>query len=59
LKKDVAEAAEETLRKPRAEFARLGDDRTFLAQIARDGAEKAQEHSDETMREIRRRIGLS
>ncbi|KAN0109813.1 hypothetical protein V8E52_008919 [Russula decolorans] len=59
LKKDVAEAVEEALRKPRAEFARLREDRTFLAQVARDGAEKAQEHSDEMMREVRRRIGLS
>ena len=55
LKKDV----EEALRKPRAEFARLREDRTFFLRVARDGAEKAQEHSDEMMREVRRRIGLS
>jgi tryptophanyl-tRNA synthetase len=59
LKKDAAEAVEEALRRPRAEFARLREDRTFLAQVARDGAEKAQEHPDEIMREVRRRIGLS
>ena len=59
LKKDVAEAVEEALRKPRAEFARLREDRTFLAQVGRDGAEKAQALSDETMREVRRRVGLS
>ena len=59
LKEDVAEAVEEALRKPRAEFARLRDDRTFLAQVARDGAEKAQKLSDGTMREVRRRVGLS
>jgi tryptophanyl-tRNA synthetase len=60
LKKDVAEAVEEALRKPRAEFARLREDRTFLAQVVRDSAKKAQEHSDdEMMREVRRRIGLS
>ena len=58
LKKDVAEAVEEALRKPRAEFARLREDRTFLAQVARDWAEKAQELSDGTMREVRRRVGL-
>ena len=58
LKKDVAEAVEETLRKPRAEFARLREDRTFLAKVARDGAEKAQEHSDGLMKEVRQRIGL-
>jgi tryptophanyl-tRNA synthetase len=59
LKKDVAEAVEEALRKPRAEFARLREDRTFLAQVARGGAEKTQERSDEMMREVGRRIGLS
>jgi tryptophanyl-tRNA synthetase len=59
LKNDVAEAVEEALRKPRAEFARLCEDRTFLAQVARNGAEKAQEHSDGLMREVRRRVGLS
>ena len=58
LKKDAAEAVEEALRKPRAEFARLREDRTFPAQVARDGAEKTQERSDGTMREVRRRVGL-
>jgi tryptophanyl-tRNA synthetase len=58
LKKDVVEAVEEALRKPRTEFARLRDDKTFLAQVARDGAEKAQEHSDRTMKSVRKRVGL-
>ena len=40
LKKDAVEAMEEAMGKPRAEFARLREDRTFPAQIARDGAEK-------------------
>jgi tryptophanyl-tRNA synthetase len=59
LEKDVAEALEEALRRPRAEFMRLREDRAFLARVARDGAEKAQELSDGTMREVRRRVGLS
>ena len=59
LKKDVAEAVEEVLRGPRAEFARLCEDRSFLAQVARDGAERAQVLSDGTLREVRRRVGLS
>jgi tryptophanyl-tRNA synthetase len=59
LKKDVAEAVEEVLRRPRAEFARLCEDRSFLAQVARDGAERAQVLSDGTLREVRRRVGLS
>ncbi|KAN0109798.1 hypothetical protein V8E52_008904 [Russula decolorans] len=58
-KKDVVEAVEEALRKPRAEFARLREDRTFLAQVARGGAEKTQEHCDEMMRKVQRCIGLS
>jgi tryptophanyl-tRNA synthetase len=58
LKKDVVEAVEEALRKPRAEFARLRGEKTFLEQVARDGAEKAQEHSDRTMRDVRKRVGL-
>jgi tryptophanyl-tRNA synthetase len=58
LKKDVVEAVEEVLRKPRAEFVRLCEDKEFLAQVAQDGAEKAREHSDRTMREVRKRIGL-
>jgi tryptophanyl-tRNA synthetase len=59
LKKDVVEAVEEALRRPRAEFVRLCEDKGFLAQVARDGAEKAQEHSDMTMRQVRKRVGLS
>ena len=59
LKKDVVEAVEEALRKPRVEFARLRDEKTFLAQVARDGAEKAREHSDRTLKEVRKRVGLS
>ncbi len=58
LKKDVVEAVEEALRKPRAEFARLCGEKTFLEQVARDGAEKAQEHSNRTMRDVRKRVGL-
>ena len=58
LKKDVVEAVEETLRRPRAEFARLREDRAFLLDVARDGAGKAREYSDRTMKEVRRRVGL-
>jgi tryptophanyl-tRNA synthetase len=52
LKKDVVEAVEEALRRPRAEFARLRDEMAFLVQVARDGAEKAREHSDRTLKEF-------
>ncbi|KAH9165793.1 hypothetical protein EDB89DRAFT_2007793 [Lactarius sanguifluus] len=59
LKKDVVDAVEETLRRPRAEFARLREDRAFLLGVARDGAEKAREYSDRTMVEVRKRVGLN
>ncbi|KAI0255328.1 hypothetical protein BJV78DRAFT_1179212, partial [Lactifluus subvellereus] len=58
LKQDVMEAVE-ALHKPREEFVRLREDKAFLAQVARDGAEKAREHSDRTMKDIRKRVGLS
>jgi tryptophanyl-tRNA synthetase len=45
LKKGVPEAVEEALQKPRAKFAGLRGEETFLEQVARDGAEKAQEYS--------------
>lgn len=38
---------EVVLRKPRAELVRLREDRTLLGQVARAGAEKVQEYSDE------------
>jgi tryptophanyl-tRNA synthetase len=59
LKKDVVEAVEEALRRPREEFARLREERAFLAQVAREGAEKAREHSNRTLSEVRKRVGLS
>ena len=58
LKKDVVEAIEEAVRKPRGEFARLREDRAFLLRVAQEGAEKAREYSDRTMKEVRRRVGL-
>ncbi|KAF8259184.1 tryptophanyl-tRNA synthetase [Lactarius quietus] len=58
LKKDVVEAIEETLRRPRGELARLREDRAFLFGVAREGAEKAREYSGRMMKEVRRRVGL-
>ena len=40
LKTDVVEALEEALRRPRAEFARLREDKAFVARVARDGGRK-------------------
>jgi tryptophanyl-tRNA synthetase len=55
LKKDVVEAVVEAVRKPRAEFGHLREEKTFLVQVTRDGSEKAREHSDKDIE----RVGLS
>ena len=59
LKNDVADAVVDLLQGPRAEFERLRSEREYLAQIAREGAEKATMRSQSTMLEVRKAIGLS
>ncbi|KAH9939577.1 hypothetical protein B0H21DRAFT_756230 [Amylocystis lapponica] len=58
LKADVAEAVEEMIKKPRAEFERLKGETGYLTAVANVGAAKAREISEATMREIRARVGL-
>lgn len=58
LKADVADAVEELIKTPRAEFAKVRQDSTYLTQVAQQGAEKAKERAEGTMREVRTRIGL-
>jgi len=58
LKKDVADALEEMLKVPRAEFERLRGEKELLASIAKEGAEKAKERSSRTLKEVRNMIGL-
>ena len=58
LKAGVVEAVEELLKGPRAEFERLRTETEYLNTIARLGAEKARELTAETMKEVRRRVGL-
>lgn len=58
LKGDVAEAVEELLKGPRAEMERIRVDSAYLAVVAEQGAERARERSEVTMREVRRRVGL-
>ncbi|KXN93046.1 Tryptophan--tRNA ligase, partial [Leucoagaricus sp. SymC.cos] len=58
LKADVAEAVTELLRKPQEEFARIREERVYLVQVADEGARKAKELSNETMRHVRERVGL-
>lgn len=58
LKIDVADAVENILKGPRAEFERLRKDQGYLAQVAKEGAEKAQELSGKTMKEVRDLVGF-
>ncbi|KXN80724.1 Tryptophan--tRNA ligase, mitochondrial [Leucoagaricus sp. SymC.cos] len=58
LKADVAEAVTELLRKPQGEFARIREERVYLVQVADEGARKAKELSNETMRHVRECVGL-
>ena len=58
LKRDTIEAIEEMMKGPRSEFEKIRGETAFLAQVAREGAEKAKERSEVTMREVRKRIGL-
>ncbi|EJF56291.1 tryptophanyl-tRNA synthetase [Dichomitus squalens LYAD-421 SS1] len=58
LKTDVAEAVEELLTNPRAEFERLRKETAYLEEVAKAGAEKARALTEPVMKEVRTRIGL-
>ncbi|KAG6827819.1 hypothetical protein H0H92_010335 [Tricholoma furcatifolium] len=58
LKGDVAEALEEMIKGPRAEFERIRHETAYLDGIALDGATKAKERSEVTMHVVRERLGL-
>ena len=58
LKMDVANVVENMLKGPRAEFERLRKDHGYLAEIAKEGAEKAQERSRKTLQEVRTLVGF-
>jgi len=58
LKKDVVEALDDLLKGPRTEFERLRQDRGYLSAVAKEGAEKAKERTSDTMKEVRRLVGL-
>ncbi|KAH7905478.1 hypothetical protein BJ138DRAFT_1175184 [Hygrophoropsis aurantiaca] len=59
LKSDVADAVEELLKGPRAEFERIRHETQYLADVAARGAERARLRSEETLGEVRKRIGLA
>lgn len=58
LKSLVIDAVQELFRGPRTEFERLRGERAYLQQVAKDGAEQAKAHSEETLRLVRSFIGL-
>jgi len=54
----VIDAVQELFRRPREEFERLKVERAYLEEVARDGAQRAQMHSEETMKSVREFLGL-
>jgi tryptophanyl-tRNA synthetase len=58
LKGDVAEAVGGLIEGPRKEFERIRGDWGYLKDVARDGALRARERSEVTLKEVRTRIGL-
>ncbi|KAJ3531515.1 hypothetical protein NMY22_g8123 [Coprinellus aureogranulatus] len=58
LKNLVTDAVQELFRGPRAEFERLRGERPYLEQVAKDGADRARAHSEETLRIVRSFVGL-
>ncbi|KAG1819783.1 tryptophanyl-tRNA synthetase [Suillus subaureus] len=59
LKRDVAEAVEEFLKGPRAQFDRIRQETSYLDEVARRGAVRAIEQSEVTMMEVKTRLGLA
>lgn len=59
LKGDAAEAVEAVLRGPREEYERLKSETSYLEGVAKDGARRAREISEETMTLVRSQIGIS
>ncbi|THU92997.1 tryptophanyl-tRNA synthetase [Dendrothele bispora CBS 962.96] len=59
LKSEVTEAVQEMLRGPREEYERLKEQKDYLLKVAKEGAERAGEKAEVTMREVRQRVGLA
>lgn len=59
LKADTADAVEELLKGPREDFERIRNEKGYLTEIAKRGAERAKERSSATLKEVRTMVGLS
>lgn len=58
FKQAVGESVVEKLRPLREEYARLMQDKGYLMQVAKDGAEKARYLARKTVSKVKRKIGL-
>lgn len=58
FKVDVAEAVERLIEGPRKEFERIRGEREYLDEVAREGARKAKDRSEVTLKQVRVTIGL-
>jgi tryptophanyl-tRNA synthetase len=59
LKERVAEAIEAKIGGPRQEYMRLREDPGYLEEVAKSGAAKARELSNQTLHQVRKMIGLA
>ncbi|KAH7890081.1 hypothetical protein F5I97DRAFT_1849997 [Phlebopus sp. FC_14] len=59
LKSDVVDAVEELLKGPRTEFEKIRREKAFLDEVAQHGASQAMQHSEATMLEVRKQVGLA
>ncbi|KAF9528207.1 tryptophanyl-tRNA synthetase [Crepidotus variabilis] len=58
LKMEVADSLEEIWRQPRQDFERLRGETEFLDAVAKEGARKAKDMTQQTMKEVRTLVGL-
>lgn len=58
LKFDVTHAVDQLLSFPRAQYHKIREDRAYLMEVAKEGANKARESSERVMEGVRERVGL-
>ena len=58
FKNDVAEAVVECIRPIRAEYDRLINDKAYLTQICKNGAESARRISERTLKKVYKKVGF-
>ena len=58
LKRDVIEALDDVIKKPREHLLQLKTEKAYLEGVAKDGAEAAKAMTYATLSEVKKRIGL-